>query len=42
LHSGEHRAKSHPAKFIVCAYKSRQILEFKVSLAQSLAQAWWE
>jgi hypothetical protein len=32
LGSGDHRARSHPAKFIVCVYKGRQISEFKVSL----------
>jgi hypothetical protein len=31
----DNRPRSHPAKFIVCAYKSRQIPEFKASLGQS-------
>lgn len=29
------KARSHPAKFIVCAYKGRQIPKFKVSLEQN-------
>ena len=33
--NGDHRARSHPAKFIVCAYKGKQIPEFHVSLGQS-------
>jgi hypothetical protein len=35
LGSGDHRARSHSAKFIVCTHKDRQIPEFKVSLGQS-------
>jgi hypothetical protein len=31
----DHRARSHPAMFIVCAHKDRQISQFKVSLEQS-------
>ena len=34
LGSGDHKARSHITKFIVCTYKSRQIPEFKVSLKQ--------
>lgn len=31
--------ESHPAKFIVCAYKGRQIPEFKVVLGQSKSRS---
>jgi hypothetical protein len=34
LGSGEHR-RFHPVHFLVCAYKGRQIPEFKLSLGQS-------
>lgn len=31
---GDHRARCHPAKFLVYAYKDSQISEFKASLGQ--------
>ena len=34
LESSDHRSRSYPTKIFVCAYKGRQIPEFKVSLGQ--------